>query len=206
MQGAVSEHVEALHRAADARGVDVEIVAVRSAGQLEGLHGLVLPGGESTAISRLLRSGRLEDPVRARGADGSLALFGTCAGLVLLSSEATHDVEDKGVHLLGLLDAEVDRNAFGRQRESFESALEVEGVGPVPAVFIRAPVLKRVWGGTAPLAEVRQGIVAARKGRVLGTSFHPELTADTALHGLFLDLAVQAATQDGGTKAHAEAA
>lgn len=193
VQGAVSEHVDALRRAAAQRGMEVEVVTVRRLEDLEGVHGLVLPGGESTAISRLLQRGGLEEAVRRRGQEGSLAMLGTCAGLVLLSSEGAHDVKEKGVRQLGLLEAEVDRNAFGRQRESFEAALEVEGVGPVPAVFIRAPVLKRVWGDTVALAKVGEGLVAVRRGRILGTSFHPELTEDTRLHAMFLDLAQEAA-------------
>ena len=194
VQGAVSEHLDALRHAAARRGWDVEAVAVRTPQDLASVHGLVLPGGESTTISRLLRSGHLQDEVvrRAKGGKGDLALFGTCAGLILLSRSAVAQVEDKDIQLLGLLDAEVDRNAFGRQRDSFESALEVEGVGTVPAVFIRAPVLTKVSRPTEVLARNERGIVAVRKGRILGTAFHPELTDDTRLHEWFITLAEQA--------------
>lgn len=192
VQGAVSEHLDALRRAATKRGWDVEAVPVRTPQDLAGVHGLVLPGGESTTISRLLRSGRLQDSVVQRGAKGDLALFGTCAGLILLSTSAKHDVASKDIQLLGLLDAEVDRNAFGRQKDSFESALAVEGIGTMPAVFIRAPVLTKAWEPTKILAKNDRGIVAVRKGRILGTAFHPELTEDTRLHELFLELAEQA--------------
>jgi 5'-phosphate synthase pdxT subunit len=194
VQGAVSEHLDALRRAAAKRGWDVEAVPVRTPQDLASVHGLILPGGESTTISRLLRSGHLQDEVvrRAEDGHGDLALFGTCAGLILLSKTAVSQVEDKDIQLLGLLDAEVDRNAFGRQRDSFESALEVEGVGKVPAVFIRAPVLTKVSRPTEVLAENERGIVAVRKGRILGTAFHPELTDDTRLHEWFITMAEQA--------------
>jgi 5'-phosphate synthase pdxT subunit len=194
VQGAVSEHLDALRRAAAKRGWDVEAVAVRTPKDLASVHGLVLPGGESTTISRLLRSGHLQDSVveRAKGGDGDLALFGTCAGLILLSKSARSQVEDKDIELLGLLDAEVDRNAFGRQKDSFESALEVHGVGRMPAVFIRAPVLTKVSKPTEVLARNDRGIVAVRKGRIIGTAFHPELTEDTRLHEWFIEMAEQA--------------
>ncbi|HUR25891.1 MAG TPA: pyridoxal 5'-phosphate synthase glutaminase subunit PdxT [Candidatus Thermoplasmatota archaeon] len=193
VQGAVSEHLDALRRAGTKRGWDVEAVAVRTPEDLASVHGLVLPGGESTTISRLLRSGRLQDSVVERARSGDLALFGTCAGLILLSKSAKHDVESKDIQLLGLLDAEVDRNAFGRQKDSFEAALEVEGIGRMPAVFIRAPVLTKTWAPTKVLAKNDRGIVAVRKGRILGTAFHPELTDDTRLHEWFISLTAEAA-------------
>jgi 5'-phosphate synthase pdxT subunit len=194
VQGAVSEHLDALRRAAARRGWDVQAMPVRTPQDLASVHGLILPGGESTTISRLLRSGRLQDEVvrRAKGGDGDLALFGTCAGLILLSTSAVSQVEDKDIQLLGLLDATVDRNAFGRQKDSFESALEIDGVGKVPAVFIRAPVLTKVSKPTEVLARNGRGIVAVRKGRILGTAFHPELTDDTRLHEWFITMAEQA--------------
>jgi pyridoxal 5'-phosphate synthase pdxT subunit len=193
VQGAVSEHLDALRRAAAKRGWHVEAIAVRTPADLAQVHGLILPGGESTTISRLLRSGRMQEDLLRRAKEGSLALFGTCAGLILLSSKAVHDVDDKDIQLLGLLDAEVDRNAFGRQKDSFEAALQVEGIGRIPAVFIRAPVLTKTWEPTQVLARNERGVVAVRKGRILGTAFHPELTDDTRLHEWFLELCGQAA-------------
>lgn len=191
VQGAVSEHLDAVRRAADHLGLEVEAVAVRAAKDLQGTCGLILPGGESTTISRLLRSGGLQEPLLAR-AGKDLAVFGTCAGLILLSKSALSQVEDKDIQLLGLLDTEVDRNAFGRQRDSFEGRLDVKGLGPMPAVFIRAPVVTRADAPTEVLARNDRGIVAVRKGLVLGTAFHPELTDDTRLHELFLGMCRQA--------------
>lgn len=185
VQGAVSEHVDALRRAAKTTGMDIEVVTVRTADELASVRGLIMPGGESTTISRLLRSNHLQEPLLQR-AGRDLAVFGTCAGLILLASHADHDVADKDIELLGLLDATVDRNAFGRQRESFEAQLEVAGIGTMPTVFIRAPSLSEVHGDTEVLAHAGDRIVAARKGVVMGTAFHPELTADTRLHERFL--------------------
>jgi 5'-phosphate synthase pdxT subunit len=191
VQGAVSEHLEAIQAAAAKLRMDVEAVAVRTPADLEGCAGLVLPGGESTTISRLLRSSGLQQVVLDR-AGKDLAVFGTCAGLILLSKSATHDVADKDIELLGLLDCEVDRNAFGRQKDSFEAELEVQGVGRVPAVYIRAPVVTRAWEPTEVLARTDKGVVVVRKGKVMGTAFHPELTGDTRLHEAFLKLCAQA--------------
>lgn len=193
VQGAVSEHVDALKRAAADAGRDVEVTVVRSSADLAEVDGLVMPGGESTTISRLLRSGGLQDPLLERAKKGDLALFGTCAGMILLCSEAVDDVTEKDIELLGLLDARVDRNAFGRQRESFETRLPFVGVGQVPAVFIRAPVAVREWGDTHVLARVREGAVALQDGVVLATAFHPELTPDARVHQHFLDLVGQVA-------------
>lgn len=202
VQGAVSEHLDALQRAAATRGLDVEAVTVRTPEDLEAVHGIVLPGGESTTISRLLRSGNLQEPLLER-AGRDLAVFGTCAGMILLSSAATHDVDDKDIRLLGLLDATVDRNAFGRQRESFEAILDVDGVGPVPAVFIRAPALVDTDGDSQVLATFEGRGVAASRGLVLATAFHPELTPDTRMHERFLALVQEAA--DGADMADAGA-
>lgn len=180
VQGAVNEHIAAMRRAAP----DVEAVPVRTPADLEGVAGLIVPGGESTTISRLLRSSGLQDVLLERGGK-DLALFGTCAGMILLCDRAAHDVDDKDIELLRLIDAEVDRNAFGRQRESFEAMLDVEGVGRMPTVFIRAPALTEVGPGVEVLAMVDDKVVAVRSGKVLATAFHPELTPDDRLHALF---------------------
>lgn len=184
VQGAVSEHIEALRRA----DPTVDAVAVRTPQDLEGCSGLIMPGGESTTISRLLRSSGLQAGVLRRARSGDLAVFGTCAGLILLCDQATTDVEDKDVKLLGLLDATVDRNAFGRQRESFEADVDVKGLGTIPTVYIRAPIVVAARPPTEVLARLPQGIVAIRKGRILGTAFHPELTTDPRMHRLFLSM------------------
>ncbi len=188
VQGAVSEHADALHAAAQEAGMSIDVIQVRHAEDLARCQGIVLPGGESTTISRLLRSTGVQGPLVERARSGDLAVFGTCAGMILLSQGASHDVADKDIELLGLLDADVDRNAFGRQRESFEAMLDVEGIGTMPAVFIRAPAWERV-GDVEVLATFQDRPVAGKKGKVLAAAFHPELTPDTRLHQLFLELA-----------------
>lgn len=189
VQGAVAEHQDALRRAAASAGLAVDVVTVRAAADLDGVSGLIVPGGESTTISRLLRSTGVHDVLVRRGGK-DLAVFGTCAGMILLASRAEHDVADKDIVLLGLLDATVDRNAFGRQRDSFEAVLDVDGIGEMPAVFIRAPAYDTFSGDV--LATFDGRIVAAQNGRVMGTAFHPELTPDTRLHERFLALCVDA--------------
>lgn len=191
VQGAVSEHAEALQRAADATGRRVDVRPVREPADLDRVHGIVLPGGESTTISRLLRSSGIQPRLLDRAGD-DLAVFGTCAGMILLASDASHDVDDKDIQLLRLMDATVDRNAFGRQRESFEAPVDVDGIGRMPAVFIRAPAYDALRRGDV-LATIDGRIVAAQDGLVLGTAFHPELTPDTRLHERFLDLVEEAA-------------
>lgn len=194
LQGGVVEHQRTLGNL----GVETRLVRRRS--QLDGLDGLVLPGGESTTMSKLLDLGGMLDPLRGLLAEGMPA-FGTCAGLIMLGSEILDTRAD--AHCLGGLDVSVRRNAFGRQVDSFETDLQVTGVtdaadaNPVHAVFIRAPRVERVGEGVEILATVDDeaagssdgAVVAVRQGRVLGISFHPELTGDDRMHRLFLEMA-----------------
>ena len=157
--------------------------------QLGGLQGLIIPGGESTTIGKLLAEWGLLQPLRERIA-GGLPVWGTCAGAILLAKEVRDALP--GQPLLGVMDLDVRRNAFGRQAQSFETALDVPRLGgaPFPAVFIRAPLIEAVGAGVEVLARLPQGtIVAARQGRLLATAFHPELSADDRFHRLFADLA-----------------
>lgn len=182
LQGDVREHLAAL-AACGARGV-----AVRRPGELAAVDGLVLPGGESTTMSRLLETFELLEPVRERIAAG-LPAYGSCAGMILLAREVLDGRPDQ--RQLGGLDVVVRRNAFGRQVDSFETDLDVRGVpgGPVRAVFIRAPWVERAGPGVEVLAAAADGHpVAVRQGPVLATSFHPELTGDVRVHALFCDM------------------
>jgi 5'-phosphate synthase pdxT subunit len=179
-QGAFAEHISVLKQ------LDVEAVPVRLSGDLRGADGLIIPGGESTAISRLLSAYGLADEIKAL-AGGGLPVFGTCAGMILLS----RDISPNQTKTLDLMDIKVRRNAFGRQRESFETDIAVPVLGdePYPAVFIRAPLIERCGDGVAVLAKLNDGtIVAARQGRLLVTAFHPELTGDLRFHRYFLDI------------------
>jgi 5'-phosphate synthase pdxT subunit len=194
LQGDVREHLAAL------RASGMRAVPVRRASEIEAVDGLVIPGGESTTMSRLLGVFDLLEPLRARIADGMPA-YGSCAGMILLASEVLDGRPDQ--QQLGGLDVVVRRNAFGRQVDSFESDLDVVGVegGPVRAVFIRAPWVEKAGADVEVLASVpsvgSEGqdpgaaagrAVAVRQGNVVATAFHPELTGDGRVHALFAEI------------------
>ena len=179
LQGDVREHSAAL----DALGADT--VEVRTPGDLAALDALILPGGESTTMSLLLQSSGLFDPLAERLRDG-LPAFGTCAGMILLAADVLDGRPDQ--RSFGVVDIAVRRNAFGRQVDSFETALDVAGVGggPVDAVFIRAPFVESVGADVDVLAEVDGHPVLVRQGRNMAAAFHPELSGDLRVHQLFL--------------------
>lgn len=187
LQGDVREHLAAL----TALGVDT--VAVRRRAELDAVDALVIPGGESTAMTHLLRVFELLEPLRARLADGMPA-YGSCAGMILLATEiADAGASGREAIPLGGIDMTVRRNAFGRQVDSFEGDLDFAGLDePVHAVFIRAPWVERVGDGVEVLARAAGHPVAVRQGRVLATAFHPEMTADRRIHRLFVDMAQSA--------------
>ncbi len=194
LQGDFAEHVAVLRR------LGADAVEVRLPEELDGLDGLIIPGGESTTIARLMHEWRLLEPVRARAQDG-MAVWGTCAGAILLAERAS-DLDREGLHLM---DIDVERNAFGRQVDSFEVDLTVPALGPPPfhAVFIRAPLIGQVGARAEALARLAGGaVVAARQDKLLATAFHPELTDDARFHEYFLSLAANGRT----TAARAEAA
>jgi pyridoxal 5'-phosphate synthase pdxT subunit len=184
IQGGFEAHLEKL------RQLGAATRDVRTPGDLQGLDGLVIPGGESTTILKGIESAGLNGAIEAHHRDGG-TIFGTCAGLIVCDD----------AHL-GLLDATARRNAFGRQLQSFETDLEVEGLGdePLRAVFIRAPWVERCGPGVDVLASYEGHPVAVREGRVLGCAFHPELTDDSRLHALFM-----AMTTSARERAHEEA-
>jgi 5'-phosphate synthase pdxT subunit len=179
VQGAVDLHVRAFDR------LGLAAVQVRTADDLSGVDALVLPGGESTAMSKLLDATGLFDPLAERLGAGMPAL-GTCAGMILLAAGILDGRADQ--RCFDAIDIDVRRNAFGRQLDSFETDLTVRGFdeAPVHAVFIRAPVVERVGGDVEVLAEIDGRAVACRQGAVLVTSFHPELSPDLRLHELFV--------------------
>jgi len=188
VQGAFPEHVRSLERALANNGSRGSVITVRRPEELEQASCLIIPGGESTAISKLLSRHGLHDHIVRRAAEG-MPIMGTCAGCVLLAKEGDDEVRKTGTELLGLMDMAVDRNAFGRQRESFEAPLEVKGFGaPFPGVFIRAPVISRVWGRCEVMATHAGKIVMVRQDNLLGLSFHPELSEDTRIHEMLLGL------------------
>ena len=177
LQGDVSEHCQVL---AD---LGVTPVEVRTPDELSAVDAMILPGGESTTMSKLLVSSELFDPVAAR-LDEGMPAFGTCAGMILLATLVLDGRPDQ--RTFGVIDIAVRRNAFGRQVDSFETDLEVHGTGVVPAVFIRAPYVERVGDDVEVLARVDHHPVLCRQGPVLAAAFHPELSGDLRLHELFL--------------------
>lgn len=180
LQGDVSEHIGAFKRAAAKLRVSAEVTPVREADQIPDLAALVIPGGESTTISRLIDKNRMRDGI----SQFTGGIFATCAGMVLLAVEV---VDDSRFRPLGILDISVKRNAFGRQKESFEADIEYPGfITPYRAVFIRAPVTVRAGPHVQVLASVDQGIVAVRQGKVYAFAFHPELSPDLRIHEEFL--------------------
>jgi 5'-phosphate synthase pdxT subunit len=182
VQGDVAEHVSAIRRAGERHGQTVTVEVIRTAGTVPDCDLLLMPGGESTTISRLLAEEGIDAELRAFAAAGNPMLV-TCAGLIV----ASRDAKDDRVNTLDVLDVTVDRNAFGRQADSFEAGLDVAGLSePFPAVFIRAPIVDAVGDGVEVLARWDGRPVAVRQENVVGTAFHPELTDDSRLHGLAL--------------------
>lgn len=182
VQGDVAEHATAVRRAAEDHGVTPEVREVREAGIVPDCDALLMPGGESTTISRLLEREGIDEEIRTHVAAGRPVLA-TCAGLIV----AARDAGDDRVDTLDLIDVTVDRNAFGRQADSFEAPLEIAGFDqPFRAVFIRAPVVEEVGPDVEVLATWDGRVVAVRDGPVVGTAFHPELTPDGRIHDLAL--------------------
>jgi 5'-phosphate synthase pdxT subunit len=189
IQGNVSEHVTALEKTLAERGERGEVVTIKHRGIVESCDALTIPGGESTTIGRLMQRERMFEEIKTAVAENDIPILGTCAGLVLLAKEGVEDSVKTGQPLLGLMDVKVKRNAFGRQRESFEVSLPLSIFEePFPAVFIRAPAIERTGANVEILATFDEHIVAAQQGNMLALSFHPELTEDRRIHHYFLDL------------------
>ncbi len=181
VQGAFAEHITALKQ------LGMEAIPVRLPHELKGLKGLIIPGGESTSIIRLMLDYNLTDEMKNLAQNG-LPVFGTCAGMILLANEISDGEEVKP---LGLMKIRVRRNAFGRQRESFEADLSIPVLGekPFPGVFIRAPFIEQTNSRVEVLAKLSDGTsVAARQDKLLVSAFHPELTDDLRFHQYFLDI------------------
>ena len=178
LQGAVAEHVRMMEQAG------ARAIVIKKQEQLADVDGIIIPGGESTTIGKLMRTYGFIEPLQQFAAAGK-PIFGTCAGLIILAKRIVGQNE---VHL-GLMDMEVARNAFGRQRESFETELDFAGIEEsIKAVFIRAPLITEVGAGVEVLARHAGEIVAARQGHLLVASFHPELTEDNRLHTYFANM------------------
>jgi 5'-phosphate synthase pdxT subunit len=187
IQGDVSEHKGAFRRVLDEYRISGDVIPIRRPGLISGCDLVSIPGGESTTIGRLLRQEGIGEEIKSHAKAGK-PIFATCAGLILLSK----NVGDDRVYSLGLMDTWVERNAFGRQSDSFQVPLEVKGVdGPFEAVFIRAPAITKVDDTVEVLARYDKYIVAARQGRLYAFAFHPELTQDNRIHRMILSEELQ---------------
>ena len=206
VQGDFAEHAAHLKRAARTLGREFEVTVreVRTVRDLADLDGLIVPGGESTTIGKLLVAYQLEQPIQQAARDG-MPLWGTCAGMILLARDIVGGEPDGRI---GLMDLTVRRNAFGRQIDSFETDLAVKGLTePLHAVYIRAPLVERVGPAAEALAALPDGrIVAARQGNLLATAFHPELSPDTSLHAWFIERCAEAAAERRNSAAAATSA
>ncbi|ADC66140.1 SNO glutamine amidotransferase [Ferroglobus placidus DSM 10642] len=187
VQGDVEEHVIALKKALRNLKIDGEVVATRRKGVVSKSDAVVIPGGESTTISRLIWRDSIAEEILSLYEEGK-PIMGTCAGLIILAKRGDEQVEKTRTKLLGILDVKVKRNAFGRQRESFEAEIDVKGIGKYKAVFIRAPIVEEVGEKVEVLAKFEDKIVAVQQGKVLGLAFHPELTDDTRIHEYFIKM------------------
>ena len=178
LQGAVKEHIQQIEL------LGHEAVAVKTCDDLRGVDGLILPGGESTTIGKMLERNDLLEPIKALAQQG-VPMFGTCAGLILLAKK----IKDSNTPHLGLMDVEVERNSFGRQVDSFEAPLSIPSIGEeITAVFIRAPHIVSVGEHVEILATYEERIVLAKDGQFLGCSFHPELTDDVRILEFFIGM------------------
>ncbi len=182
-QGAVSEHMHMI----DAVLGEGSGVAVRSEKELEKVSAVIIPGGESTTIGRLMRNSGVFRKLKELGESG-FPVWGTCAGMIMLAKEGDEQVKRTG-ELLSLMDMRVKRNAFGRQRESFEEELEIAGIGKYHCIFIRSPAVEKIYGKCKALARFGGYIVAAEQENLLATAFHPELSGSVKFHEYFINQA-----------------
>jgi 5'-phosphate synthase pdxT subunit len=189
VQGAVSEHVEVLKKAMKKSKIDGHVEYARGLRDLSDVSGLVIPGGESTTIGRLMLSTGMDVRIVELAKKG-LPILGTCAGTILLAKEGDEQVKQTNTNLLGLLDMKIVRNAYGRQVDSFEAYVKIPEIGdkPFKAVFIRAPTIERVWNGTEVWAAYKSSIIGAKKRNILALTFHPELADDLRIHEYFLKM------------------
>ena len=187
LQGAVSEHIEALEKVMNKLYLKGKVITVKKPEDLNDIAGLVIPGGESTTIDRLMVKTGIWERIIILAKKG-LPILGTCAGAILLAKKGGKQVEQTRTILLNLMEMKVLRNAYGRQLNSFETDVKIPEIGNklFRAVFIRAPVIEKVWGKTKVWAKYKNKIIGAKKGNVLALTFHPELTNDLRIHEYFV--------------------
>ncbi len=187
-QGAITEHIEATEKAMKKMNIEGKAIWVEEKNQIDKINGLIIPGGESTTIGRLMQSSGIFNKIKELG-DESLPIMGTCAGLILLAKRGSKEIKKTNQPLLQLMYIKVKRNAFGGQKESFETDITIPKLGnePFNGVFIRAPAIIETGEKVTGLAKYKDKIVAAEQKNLLALAFHPELTSDTRFHQYFLE-------------------
>lgn len=183
IQGDIEEHFSMTEKAMKRLGIKGQVLKVDNKKDIEKISGLIIPGGESTVIGSFLKRENLLEKVKIFAK--KKAIMGTCAGAILLAKKC----DDKNINLLNLMSIKVNRNAYGRQRESFEAPLKIKSIGEFRGIFIRAPVIEKTWGKARVLAWYEKKAVMVQQGKLLALTFHPELSEDTRLHEYFLSLA-----------------
>ena len=189
IQGAVSEHFSMINKTFKELEIKGKIILVKNKEDVKQIDGLILPGGESTTISRLILKTGIHDMILKRVENKDLPIMGTCAGSILLAKKIKNQ-QKKNIKTLEIMDMEIERNAFGRQKESFEADIQIKGLdAPFHAVFIRAPIIRKTWGSCKPLSNLnKETIIAAQQDNLIALTFHPELTEDTRIHKYFLKI------------------
>ena len=189
IQGAVSEHIIAMQKTFKKTQVSGKVILIKNKEEISDIDALIIPGGESTTISRVLYKNQLHEVIHERIQKDKMPVMGTCAGCVILSSKIKDMSKD--IKLLNLMSMEVTRNAFGRQRESFEQNIDITGFNkPYNAIFIRAPIITKIWDACEILGKIDKKIVMVRQDNSIALSFHPELTDDLRIHKYFLDMII----------------
>jgi 5'-phosphate synthase pdxT subunit len=187
IQGAISEHINTMKKALKETNTPGKVTDIKNKHQLDDIDALIIPGGESSTISKILFDSNFYDILSKKIRNENLPVMGTCAGCVLLASRINDKNDD--VKLFNVMDMQISRNAFGRQRESFEKHINIDGFEqPYNAVFIRAPIIEKTWGKCKILSKIGEKIVMTRQGNLLALSFHPELTDDLRVHKYFLEM------------------
>ncbi len=187
IQGAVTEHIQSMKKVLVDTKTPGEVFSIKTKDEIKNIDALIIPGGESTTISRILFQSKIHHEIKKRIKNKDITIMGTCAGCVILAKKLNENAHD--VKLLKLMDMQVSRNAFGRQKESFEQKIKIKGFKePYNAIFIRAPIIEKIGGSCEILSKIENKIIMARQDNILALSFHPELTEDSRIHKYFLDM------------------
>ena len=203
LQGAFTEHRDSLKKASEQLNTKCEITLAKTKKDLKDTSGIIIPGGESTTINKLLKETGMDTEIKHL-AKKDIPILATCAGMIIISASGDSQCKKTG-KLLGLIDMTVNRNAFGTQKNSFEKEITVKGIGKINAIFIRAPAITKVNDpNTETLAKINEKIIAVKKKNIMALAFHPELTNDTKIHRWFLKTALQTSNNLSTTDSHTQ--